>query len=658
MLKKLIQAGEYSAVGLMEEPDRSLFYRKALSIRRFYEHCRLAEYTGKPLYPSGVINGGLLVRPHYLNGIDVRLDGVRKIQPEVADRIEQDFFRFRSTVPKKHTVAGDMYTHSMPHYERILREGLHSYKERILKVEDADFREGLMHLVCGIETYVSRCIAYLEQQNADEKLIAALKQVPMYPARNIYEAVVAWNFVMYLDNCDNLGCVDSGLMPYYHGENIVPLLQNLYDNLDENEGYSMALGKPCSLLTEQCLLAAEGKRRPMIELFVDESTPDSVWDAALRLIRSGGGQPAFYNPHVLLNGLRERFSTLTQEDAEKFCGGGCTEAMIAGLSNVGSLDAGINLLLILEKVLQTKLLAAESFEELYDSYIEAVGAVVDSVAAEIYHSQKQRAACNPLPMRTLLVDDCIDNATEYNHGGARYCWSVVNFAGMINVIDALMTVKEMVFGQKSITAESLLEGLANNDACLLKRLRENPCCFGVDHEEVNRFGHQLTETIFGMLRGKKTYYGEGFLPSSIQFLSQVEAGKNIGATPDGRESGAPLCDSLGAIFGKDVKGPTALLKSVTSLDLKQALGIPVLNFNINPGFRDDVMKGLILGYMSLGGIQMQITCISAEQLQQAYENPELHKNIVVRVGGYSEYFSRLSDELKRMVINRTIQSEV
>jgi formate C-acetyltransferase len=84
----------------------------------------------------------------------------------------------------------------------------------------------------------------------------------------------------------------------------------------------------------------------------------------------------------------------------------------------------------------------------------------------------------------------------------------------------------------------------------------------------------------------------------------------------------------------------------------------VLNFNINPDFGNRILKALILGYMKQGGIQMQITCISREMLDEAYRNPEEHKNLVVRVGGYSEYFYKLSDELKRMVINRTIQNGV
>jgi len=111
---------------------------------------------------------------------------------------------------------------------------------------------------------------------------------------------------------------------------------------------------------------------------------------------------------------------------------------------------------------------------------------------------------------------------------------------------------------------------------------------------------------------------------------------------------------LGAIFGKDIKGPTALLKSVTALNLERALGTPVLNFSIDPSITDHNLKALILGYMQLGGMQMQITFADAKTLQEAYENPDMHRNLVVRVGGYSDYFWKLSDELKRMVISRTI----
>ena len=295
-----------------------------------------------------------------------------------------------------------------------------------------------------------RCVNYLESVNADKKLIEGLKKVPLYPAENIYEAILSWNFIMYLDNVDNLGCLDSGLLPYYNGENIVPLLENLYNNIDVNCGYSMSLNVNYSELTLQCLEASKGERRPMIQLFVDENTPDYIWNKAFEVIRTSNGQPSFYNDRVMMNGLKEKFPIIQDCDLKKYCGGGCAETMIAGLSNVGSQDAGINLLLILQNTIDEKLKDSNTFEEFYNKYIEEVQNVVDIVTTEISNSQINRAKYNPLPMRTLLVDDCIDNGLDFNNGGARYKWSIINFAGMINVIDSMLVIKKYIFDEKNI----------------------------------------------------------------------------------------------------------------------------------------------------------------------------------------------------------------
>jgi len=555
-------------------------------------------------------------------------------------------------------VAGNMYTHSMPNYERILQEGLLSYVPRIEKIADADMREGLLHVVAGIECYVRRCVDYLQSVGADAALIDALRKVPLYPADTAYEAIVAWNFVMYLDNLDNLGAFARGILPYYKGENLIPFIENLYDNLNENGGYSMALDSACPELTVQCLKAAHGKRRPMIELFVDENTPETVWQAAIETVRSGGGQPAFYNPQVLLGGLKQRFPSIRDEDLVRFCGGGCTEAMLAGLSNVGSLDAGINLLLILAQTIPAELPSAASFDAFCETYLSRVDAVTEQIKTEINRSRRERAKYNPLPMRTLLIDDCIDRGTEYNSGGARYGWSIISFAGLINVIDSLLAVKTLVFDEKKYTPAELISLLQTGDPDFLRSAAALPESFGRDIPEVNAFARRISERIFSATETGELIYGEGFLSASIQFMAQVEAGRHIGATPDGRPAGAPLCDSLAAIFGKDSRGPTALLNSVTSLDLKRALGVPVVNFNITQNFDDAVLKALIQGYMQQGGIQLQITYASKEELMDAYEHPERHGNLVVRVGGYSEYFNRLSDELKLMVIRRTVQEHL
>lgn len=378
---------------------------------------------------------------------------------------------------------------------------------------------------------------------------------------------------------------------------------------------------------------------------MDRNTPKPIWDAAFGVMHSHGGQPAFYNPK-LFELLKQRFY-ICDDDLKSFCGGGCTESMIAGLSNVGSLDAGINLLLILEETIYKYLSAAESFEDFYEKYINEVRNVVDEVTDKISLSQKERAMYNPLPMRTFLIDDCIDNGTEYNNGGARYKWSIVNLAGMINVIDSMFVIKSFVFDDKKICANDFCERLRKNDKCFLNKCRKCKITFGTDNDVANRFAYRLSSEVYSMLDEKKPYLGGGFIPASIQFMSQADAGKNIAATPDGREAGKPLCDSLGAIFGKDDNGPTALLKSVCSIELDKAIGVPVLNFNIDEKWNDEILKALILSYMEMGGIQIQITCISKELLQEAYKNPDEHNNLVVRVGGYSEYFNRLSDDLKK-----------
>ena len=656
--EKFLKTGEYGAAGMYETDRRGLFYRKALGLRRYFENCPLPEYQGKPLYPSGVIFTDAKIIPSHQRGMDISSFSFLSEHSDLAEIFKSDFLKPYTSVPIEHSVAGNMYTHSIPNYERILKEGLLSYIERIKKIEDDDIRDGLIHLVDGIKTYSERCVDYLKSKNADKKLISALSKVPLYPASDIYEAVVSWNFIMYLDCCDNLGCLASGLIPYYKGEDIVYLLENLFDNLDASGGYSMALGTDYNPVTLQCLKALSGRRRPMTELFVDEHTPDKIWNEAFNVIRSGGGQPAFYNGKVLLPALVEKIHNLTEEDAKKFCGGGCTESMIAGFSNVGSLDAGINLLLIFEDTVKKHLVSCGSFDAFYAEFIKATATVAELITKEISASQLRRSKSNPLPMRTLLVDDCIDNGLDFNMGGAKYSWSIINFAGLINVIDSMLFIKDVIFEKNELSKAELLTLLSENNEELLKKAKNHPLCFGADIEEANKFANRISTDIFSLLDNKKPAIGSAFIPASIQFQSQVEAGKRIGATPDGRCAFSPLADSIGAIFGKDEKGPTALLNSVASLDLKRALGIPVLNFNITPDFNNEILKALILGYFDQGGIQMQITCISEKTLQDAYRHPENYRNLIVRVGGYSEYWGNLSPELRKMIIERTIQKSL
>ena len=199
LYKKFYDLEEYAAGGAFEEPKKSLFYRKALGIRRYYENCSLFDYENKPLYPSGAIKYDKVFSPHFKNGLLINFENISENDSELKRLVEAygaDFCRYETKVPLEHSVAGNMYCHSMPNYERIIKEGLNSYAERTKKIADADLRDGLLHIYEGIKCYIGRCVRYLEEVNADKELIRALKKVPLEKAENIYEAIVAWNFVM------------------------------------------------------------------------------------------------------------------------------------------------------------------------------------------------------------------------------------------------------------------------------------------------------------------------------------------------------------------------------------------------------------------------------------------------------------------------------
>ena len=652
-LESFAALGEYMAAGMYEDPDRSVFYRLSKGLRRYWEGCALPPYEGKPLYPSGPLDKSAAVIPCFMAGVQMSGD-FAEAHPALARAFRDDFKKYESFVPYVHTVGTDMALHSLPYYERVLSEGLLSYIPRIEKIEDTEMRDGLLEIIAGIRNYLARAVSYLESVGAEEKLIAALRQVPLFPARNVYEAILSWNFVMYLDGCDDLGCVASGIKPYHKGENVVPLLENLYDNLDINNGYSMALHCEDTDLTLQCLEASKGRRRPQVELLVDESTPDVIWQKAFECMRTCNGQPAYYNKQVLYKGLSKRVPAIRPEDLSLFCGVGCTESSLSGLSNVGSGDTGINLLWILSNYIFTHLSDAEDFEAFYAGYLAEVRGQTDHVLEAISKSQLSRAKHAPLPMRTLLVDDCIDKGLDFNNGGPRYCWSLVYFAAISNVLDSLLVIRDLVFRDRTYTKKEFARNLFNNDEAFLEICRRHPVHHGIDDPEANALAKRLTTDLYSYLDGKKPAIGEAFIPAAIMFRSMAIHGKNTPATPDGRRAGEPLADSLGAVLSKDTKGPTALLNSVTSMDLARALGIPVLNMRIDPSISDQNMKALVLGSMASGGIQMQVTCIDPKILMEAYENPELHRNLVIRVGGYSDYFYNLSDDLKRMVIARNV----
>lgn len=643
------------AAGFFEYPERSRFYRYANAQKRYWEQVPLPAYSGGRLYPNGPKywpGCAVTPEPSYTFWLDYNTLGAKSRQ---ALSIMAEEAQKLHLINSPHTVGGNGFTHSFPNYPRIVKEGLNSYRQRVELLPSGDFREGLLTVLDGIAEYHARCLQLLKNAGADSGLINALEHVPFEPAQSLYEGMVCWNFIYYIDGCDDPGAIDAPLYELYKGEDITAVIEEFYDNVEANNGWSSAIGPECNELTRQCLKAIKGRRRPSLEFRITPQTPKWAWEEAAEALASGSGQPAFYNEELYQEGLHKKFPDIPKEDLLRFNGGGCTETMPAGISNVGSLDAGINLALIFSNCMRSELKGCSSFEQFYQALLEASKQEILVTLDQVSEYQKNREECRPNPVRSLLIGDCIDNQSDFNSKGARYYWSVVNVAGLINVIDSLLAIREWVFVNKKYNAEEFICLLDEQNEGFLSDMKRSPC-YGVDDSSADRLAARFTQDIFEIFDLRKPYLGGAFLPASIQFITYADAGKCVPATPDGRAAGEALCDSIGAVHGKDVKGPTALLNSAASLPFNMALGTPVMNLRLQKEHLRYGLEGLVQGFFKQGGMQIQVSCLSLDDMLDALEHPERHENLMVRIGGYSEYFNRLSDDLKKEVIKRTEHS--
>ncbi|MCK5803329.1 MAG: hypothetical protein KAI66_10875 [Lentisphaeria bacterium] len=703
----LHQLGEHFAAGYFELPDATPVRRWSRAVRRRFEHRRIPPYDGTRLFPAGQNTDGAqnrIVAASYSFTWSYQHAQTENIAPD-PDEKQQDALaelaadmerlaKETDCIHTPHTAGGRGYTHSVPHYGRVLREGLDSYETRVAKRltqaracndnQAVDLLMGLLDVLAGIRAWHANIVAALRKHApADEperarreRLVQALEQVPFQPARSFFEAIVAYNLVFYMDECDNPGRVDYELDPYFSQderkgltdpEEAEALLRELWVNTDANSGWSASIGgslpdgQPAyNPLTQACLRAARGMRRPNLQLRIRHDMPDQVWEEALNTLETGTGLPALHNEEEYIRSLRGAHLGIRSEDFALVNGAGCTETLIHGHSNVGSLDAGLNLPLVLVDTLERHLATTSSFEHLLEAFKNDLRGAVREIADHVNRDQEAKARWRPQPMRSLLMDDCIDNGIEYNAGGARYNWSVINVAGLANMVDSLTAVREMVFEQKRLSGGELARALRDDfeGAEPLRRQLAQCSKFGNDHVKTDELARHLADFVFRELLAHAPWRGGKFLGSCLMFVTYVAAGKGVGATPDGRRAGAPIADSAGPMQGCDRNGPTAMIKSLGTIPHHLAPGTLVVNARFGkalfttPAERKK-LRALVRSYFDLGGMQIQINVVDQKLLRDAVDHPDNYPNLVVRMGGYSEYFCRLTPELRQTLLERT-----
>jgi formate C-acetyltransferase len=264
------------------------------------------------------------------------------------------------------------------------------------------------------------------------------------------------------------------------------------------------------------------------------------------------------------------------------------------------------------------------------------------------------------PLISSTIDGCIENAKDMTAGGARYNFGAVGGGGLGTVVDSLVAVRTLVFEERSVTMEQLCEALATNfrdREPLRRRLMAAPR-FGNDLDEVDGLARELVARFCAMASARKTACGGHYKASLISYGLNVYEGALEPATPDGRRAGEPLSNSMSPSNGAERRGPTATLNSMARIDHTRIGYGNSLNMRLPVGILKsdkgvESVAHLVRGYFNKGGFHVQFNAVDSATLRAAQERPADYADLVVRVSGYSAYFTRLGRSIQEDIIGRT-----
>jgi formate C-acetyltransferase len=412
--------------------------------------------------------------------------------------------------------------------------------------------------------------------------------------------------------------------------------------------------------------------QPSSSIQVSKKNPDRFIQRAAKIIRTGFGQPSVFNADLIVQELVRMGKSVV--DAR--CGGssGCVEVGAFG-KEAYILTGYFNLPKILEITLHNGLdprtgrqiglqtgdpRQFSSFDELFAAFERQMLHFIDIKVRGNQVIERLYATYMPAPFLSLLIDDCIANGKDYHSGGARYNTSYIQGVGMGTITDALTALKVHVFDAKKVAMGEMLAALEANFSGherLRQRLVNKTPKFGNDDEAADQVMRRVFEAYFNAIEGRKNTRGGEYHINLLPTTVHVYFGSVIGALPDGRRSGLPLSEGISPVQGADRRGPTAVLRSAAKMDHARTGGT-LLNQKLTPHLLADetgleALVQLIRTYFKLDGHHIQFNVVDAATLREAQKHPEQHRDLIVRVAGYSDYFCDLSRALQDEIIART-----
>ena len=403
------------------------------------------------------------------------------------------------------------------------------------------------------------------------------------------------------------------------------------------------------------------------------SPPDFVEHAA-EIIARGGGIPFIFNDDCFIKALSDRGIPI--EDARDYSPIGCIELTIPGKTNPHAVSGWFNSTKCMELAMfngldprtgvqlgpETGTLADfDTFDEFFEAYVAQVDYFARRMVYHCNRGELRQRERGPLPCWSTLTDDCIARGRDITDNGALYNYHSICLLGTPNTADAMMALKKLVFEEKRVDPAELLDALRadfeGNEPLREMLLKQAPK-YGNDQPEVDELAGRVNDQFINLMDTMRSPLGGRYYVHLFSFVTHIEFGAHVGALPDGRHAGQPLAYSLSPHPGRDEKGVTAMLKSLSAIPHDRAAAASAAIIEMDPVMLEGEggvarLAQIIQTAINMGVGQMQYNIVSVERLKQAQADPENYGNISVRVAGYSQMFKLIGKELQDHIIART-----
>lgn len=571
-------------------------------------------------------------------------------------------------------------------YAGVLAEGLLARRAQAEKTlgegrGDRDFLEAAIETIDAVIAFADR---YAQQLDDADDFKHAMRYGPK-DFLNALRMLRILHMALWASNVyhNTLGRFDQYMWPYLKAdldrgmreEDALELLEefflsfnrdsDLYTGMQQGDnGQSMMLGgcdregkDATNPLTALCLTASLEMRRidPKINLRVNKDTPLEVYERCTQLTKQGLGFPQYANDDVVIPGLIAL--GYDPEDARDYTVAACWEFIIPGVAmdipNIGAMP----LAEVVRTACETGLTQAESFPAFQAYVVETLERKARQITEGVAN-----IFIEPAPWQSVMMADCLKTGQDISQG-AKYNNYGIHGTGFANAVDALAAVRKFVFEEKSIEPSRLLRDMDEDfaeDKELLNTLRTRAPKLGRD-AECEELADWLLRAFAASLKGIKNERGGIFRAGTGSAMYYVWHADGLGATADGRRKGERLPANFSPSLMLSDAGPLSVVRAFARPSLVEAINGGPLTLELHDTvFRnaegEKKVAQLVRTFVQLGGHQLQINAVNRETLTDAQKHPEKHRQLIVRVWGWSGHFVQLDRMYQDQIIARTSYS--